>query len=70
VVRPDNVTVGLPSGIEFSGSRSRQEIPFLQGGQKTDVRWTVKMVKPVAGDVDVTFSSTRGGVIKGKVKVG
>ena len=70
VVRPDNVAVGLPSGIEFSGSRARQEIPFLQGGQKTDVRWTVKMAKPVTGDVDVIFSSTRGGVIKGKVKVG
>jgi hypothetical protein len=70
VVRPDNVSVRLPSGIELSGSRARQEIPFLQGGQKTDVRWTVKMAKPVAGDVDVTFSSTRGGVIKGKVKIG
>ena len=70
MVRPDNVSVGLPAGIEFSGSRARQEISYLQGGQKTDVRWTVKMAKPVSGDVDVTFSSTRGGVIKGKVKVG
>ena len=70
MVRPDNVSVGLPAGIEFSGSRARQEIPYLQGGQKTDVRWTVKMAKPVSGDVDVMFSSTRGGVIKGKVKIG
>lgn len=70
IVRPDNVTVGLPAGIEFSGARARQDIPYIQGGQKMDVRWTVKMAKPVAGDVDVTFSSTRGGVIKGKVKIG
>jgi hypothetical protein len=70
MVRPDNVSVGLPAGIEFSGIRARQEIPYLQGGQKTDVRWTVKMAKPVSGDVDVMFSSTRGGVIKGKVKIG
>ncbi len=70
MVRPDNVTVGLPSGIEFSGSRARQDIPYLQGGQKLDARWKVKMIKPVAGDIDVTFSSTRGGVVKGKVKVG
>jgi len=70
IVRPDNVTVSLPSGIEFSGARARQDIPYLQGGQKMDIRWSVKMAKPVTGDVDVTFSSTRGGVIKGKVKIG
>ena len=70
IVRPDDVTVSLPAGLEFVGSRARQEIGYLQGGQKTDVRWTVKMAKPVTGDADVTFSSTRGGVIKGKVKIG
>jgi hypothetical protein len=70
IVRPDNVTVGLPSGVELSGVRARQEIPFLQGGQKTEVRWKVKMAKPVTGEADVTFSSTRGGVVKGKVKIG
>ena len=70
IVRPDNVTLSLPAGVQFAGSRARQEIAYLQGGQTLDVRWTVKSDKPISGEAEVTFSSTRGGVIKGKVKIG
>lgn len=70
IVRPDNVTIGLPAGVALAGSRSRQEIGYLQGGQKMDVRWKVKAATPMAGEIDVTISSTRGGVAKGKVKLG
>jgi hypothetical protein len=70
IVRPDTVTVRLPAGMEFSGSRARREIPFIPGGQKTEARWTVKMTKPITGEAEITFSSTRGGVVKGTVKIG
>lgn len=69
IVRPDNVTVSLPSGLEIVG-RTRQEIGYLQGGETRDVKFKVKMAKPVSGDVGVTLSSTRGGVVKGTVKIG
>ena len=70
IIRPDNVTIGLPAGVSLSGSRLRQEIGYLQGGRKMDVRWKVKAATPVAGEIDVTISSTRGGVVKGKVTLG
>jgi hypothetical protein len=69
IVRPDNVTVGLPSGLELVGGRARQDIGYLQGGQKKEVVFKVKMTKPVTEEVEVTYSSTRGGVEKKKVKV-
>jgi hypothetical protein len=69
VVRPDNVTVSLPAGVEIVG-RARQEIGYLQGGERRPVVFKVKMAKPVSGEVEVTLSSTRGGVARGKVKVG
>lgn len=69
IVRPDSVAVSLPSGLEIVG-RSRQEIGYLQGGEKKDVKFKVKRTKPGAGDVGVTLSSTRGGVVKGKVTIG
>ncbi len=69
IVRPDNVTVSLPAGMEIVG-RPRQEIDYLQGGETRDVKFKVKMTKPVAGEVGVVLSSTRGGVVKGTVKIG
>jgi hypothetical protein len=69
IVRPDNVSVSLPSGLELVGGRTRQDIGYLQGGQKKEVVFKVKMTKPVTEEVEVTFSSTRGGVEKKKVKI-
>jgi hypothetical protein len=69
IVRPDSVTVSLPAGVEIVG-RTRQEIGYLQGGERKDVKFKVKMTKPEAGEVGVTLSSTRGGVVKGTVKIG
>jgi hypothetical protein len=69
IVRPDSVSISLPSGVEIVG-RTRQEIGYLQGGERKDVKFKVKMVKPAAGEVGVTLSSTRGGVVKGTVKIG
>ncbi|MDD8025238.1 MAG: M14 family metallopeptidase [Acidobacteriota bacterium] len=69
IVRPDSVAVSLPAGVEIV-DRIRQEIGYLQGGERKDVKFKVKMTKPAAGDVGVTLSSTRGGVVKGTVKIG
>ena len=69
IVRPDSVQVALPSGLEFVGSRARQEIGYLQSKQTKEVRWKVKgSLKPDA-EAEVTISSTRGGVEKAKFKL-
>jgi hypothetical protein len=68
IVRPDNVTISLPAGLEVVG-RNRQEIGYLQGGEKKPVVFKVKGTRPAAGEVEVTVSSTRGGVAKAKVKI-
>ena len=69
IVRPDAVQVALPAGLEFVGSRARQEIGYLQSKQTKEVRWKVKgQLKPDA-EAEVTISSTRGGVQKAKFKL-
>jgi len=69
IVRPDNVTVTLPKGLELVSGRTRQEIGYLAGGQKKEIVWKVKGIAPDASELDVVFSSTRGGVDKKKVKL-
>jgi hypothetical protein len=69
IVRPDNVQISLPDGLEFVGSRARQDIGYLQSKQMKEVRWKVKgQLKPGA-EAEVTISSTRGGVQKAKFKL-
>jgi len=69
IVRPDAVQITLPAGLEFVGSRARQEIGYLQSKQMKEVRWKVKgQLKPDA-EAEVTISSTRGGVQKAKFKL-
>ncbi len=69
IVRPDAVQVSLPAGLEFVGSRPRQEIGYLQSKQMKEVRWKVKgQLKPGA-EAEVSISSTRGGVEKTKFKL-
>ena len=69
IVRPDAVQITLPAGLEFVGSRARQEIGYLQSKQMKEVRWKVKgQIKPDA-EAEVTISSTRGGVQKAKFKL-
>ena len=69
IVRPDAVQVSLPAGLEFVGSRARQEIGYLQSKQMKEVRWKVKgQLKPGA-EAEVSISSTRGGVEKTKFKL-
>jgi hypothetical protein len=59
----------LPAGLELASGRTRQDIGYLQGGQKKEVIFKVKMTKPVTDEVEVTYSSTRGGVEKKKVPI-
>ncbi|MGA2586714.1 MAG: M14 family metallopeptidase [Candidatus Aminicenantales bacterium] len=69
IVRPDTVQISLPDGLEFVGSRARQEIGYLQSNEMKEVRWKVKgQLKPGA-EAEVTISSTRGGVQKAKFKL-
>jgi hypothetical protein len=70
IVRPDAAMITLPSGVEFVGSRARQEIPYLQGKEKREVRWKVRMKPGTSGEAEVVLSSTRGGIAKAKVKIG
>ena len=69
IVRPDAVQVALPAGLEFAGSRARQEIGYLQSKQTKEVRWKVKGQPKPDAEAEVTISSTRGGVEKAKFKL-
>jgi hypothetical protein len=67
IVRPDSLNVTLPSGLTLVTGTARQEIPYLQGGEKREVKWKVKAAPGTGGDAEFTFSSTRGGLVKAKV---
>ncbi|MBN1939810.1 MAG: peptidase [Candidatus Aminicenantes bacterium] len=69
IVRPDNITITLPNGLELVSGRARQEIGYLSGGQKKDVVFKVKRTAPGSGELDVVFSSTRGGVDKKTIRI-
>jgi len=67
IVRPDNLTVTLPAGMTLASGTPRQEIPYLQGGEKREVKWKVKMAAGATGEAEFVFSSTRGGLVKTKL---
>ena len=69
IVRPDAAQINLPAGVEFVGSRARQEIGYLQSKQMKEVRWKIKGQLKAEAEAEVTISSTRGGVVKQKVKL-
>jgi hypothetical protein len=69
IVRPDAVQISLPAGLEFVGSRARQEIGYLQSKQMKEVRWKVKGELKPDVEAEVSISSTRGGVEKAKFKL-
>ena len=69
IVRPDAVQIALPAGLEFAGSRARQEIGYLQSKQMKEVRWKVKGKLNPGAEADVSIISTRGGVDKVKAKL-
>jgi hypothetical protein len=70
IVRPDTAEVRLPAGAEFVGARPRQDIGFIQCGERKEVRWKVKVKPGQSGEAEVSIESTRGGVARTKVKIG
>jgi Zinc carboxypeptidase len=71
IVRPDAVSVRLPSGAELGqGVRARQEIGYLKGGETKEVRWKLKVKPGTTGEAEVAIQSTRGGVARTTVKIG
>ncbi len=71
IVRPDAVSVRLPAGVELAkGARGRQDIGYLQGGEKKEVRWRVKVKPGAAGEAEISISSTRGGTARTTLKIG
>ncbi|HPW17264.1 MAG TPA: M14 family metallopeptidase [Candidatus Aminicenantes bacterium] len=71
IVRPDAVSVRLPSGAELApGVRARQEIGYLQGGETREIRWKIKVKPGTSGEAEVSISSTRGGLAKTAVRIG
>ena len=70
IVRPDEVSVRLPEGVEVAGGGARREIGFLERNERKEVRWKVKAKPGVSGEAEVSIRSTRGGVARAVVKVG
>ncbi len=71
IVRPDGVSLRLTgTGAEpAKGARLRQEIGFLKPGERKEVRWKIKASGSEAAEAEVTLSSTRGGVVRKKLKI-
>ena len=70
IVRPDEVSVRLPEGVEVVGGGARREIGFLGRNERKEVRWKVKVKTGASGEAEVSIRSTRGGVARAVVKVG
>jgi len=70
IVRPDAASIRLPAGAELVGARPRQDIGFINKGEKKEVRWKIKVKPGTSGEAEVSIQSTRGGVARTAVKIG
>jgi hypothetical protein len=55
--------------MELVGGKARVVLDSIKSKEKKEVRWKVK-VTGTGGEIEVDYSSTRGGIDKKKVKVG
>lgn len=70
IVKPDWAELKLPPHVEFVGSKSKQELGFLQSREMKEVRWKIRAKEQKPAEVEVSINSTRGGVQKAKIKIG
>jgi hypothetical protein len=68
IVKPDEAELRLDGGAaELPDGEARQEIGSLRSGEKRILRWKVTVSDPAKFAAEVTFRSTRGGVVRAKV---
>jgi len=68
IVRPDSAALSLGSGLELVGGKTRVILDSIKFKEKKEVRWKVK-VTGQGGEADISYSSTRGGIDKKKIKI-
>jgi len=69
IVRPDTAVLTLGQGMELVGGKARVVLDSIKSKEKKELRWKVK-VTGTGGDIEVSYSSTRGGIDKKKIKIG
>lgn len=70
IVRPDRVEIKLSEeGMELIEGKDSVEMGWLQPKEKREVKWKIKITSSKEEEVEISFSSTRGGVCKKKIKV-
>jgi len=70
IVRADWAEISFPErNVELAGGKKKVEIGQIKSGERKEARWKVKI--PGKGDVEleVSISSTRGGVEKKKIQI-
>jgi hypothetical protein len=70
IVRPDTAVLTLGKGMELVGGKARVVLDSIKSKEKKEVRWKVKVPAGAGGEIEVDYSSTRGGIDKKKVRVG
>jgi len=68
IVRPDTAVLNLGSGLELVSGKTTAILDSIKSKEKKEVRWRVK-VTGQGGELEVSYSSTRGGVDRKKVKI-
>jgi hypothetical protein len=71
IVRPDTAEIRLNGkGVELAKeTKARQELDSLKSGERKEIRWKVKTAGGEGVEAEVTFASTRGGVVRKTVKI-
>ncbi len=71
IVTPDRVEISWPEKeAEIAEGRKSLELGWLKPGEKKEVSWKVRALKPAGTEVEVSVLSTRGGVDKRKLALG
>jgi len=71
IVKPDRAEISFDAkDVEIVEGQKSLELGHLQPGEKKEVKWKLRMLKPAGEELEVSVLSTRGGVDKKKLASG
>ncbi|OGD18306.1 MAG: hypothetical protein A2W03_14315 [Candidatus Aminicenantes bacterium RBG_16_63_16] len=71
IVKPDRAEISFDAkDAELAEGLKSIELGCLKSGEKKEVKWKVRTLKPAGAELEVSVLSTRGGVDKKKLAIG
>jgi hypothetical protein len=70
IVRPDWAEISFPEkSVELAEGKKKVEIGRIKSGERKEARWKVKIPGKDEVELEVSISSTRGGIDKKKIQI-